>query len=134
MARHYFPGENPLGKHVAIDRDPRTGGWYGDDQPYEIVGVVGDAKYIELREPAPRTMYFNMFQDGQLSDQFVLRTSVNPSSMAGTVRPIVRDVLKTVPVTKVITLSDQVDAAIVPERLMATLSEFFGVLGAALAG
>jgi predicted permease len=134
MARHYFPGENPIGKRVAIDRDRRTGNWYGDDQPYEIVGVVGDAKYIELREPAPPTMYFNMFQDGQLAHQFVLRTSVAPTSIAGQVRPIVRDVLKTVPVTKVITLSDQVDAAIVPERLMATLSEFFGSLGAVLAG
>ena len=38
------------------------------------------------------------------------------------------------PVTRVTTLSDQVDSNIVPERLMATLSEFFGVLGAALAG
>jgi predicted permease len=134
MARYYFPGGNPIGKHVRIDRDSRTGGWYGDDQPYEIVGVVGDSKYIELREAPPRTMYFNMFQEARLSHQFVLRTTVDPRSVAGDVRRTVRDILKTVNVRKVITLSEQVDAAIVPERLIATLSGSFGALGAILAG
>ncbi len=134
MARHYFPGVSPIGKHVTIDRAAQTGGWYGNDQPYEIVGVVGDAKYIELREVPPRTMYFNMFQEGRLQSQFALRTSVDPASVTSEVRRAVRDVLKTVPVTKVTTLSDQVDAAIVPERLIATLSGFFGGLGAVLAG
>ena len=43
------------------------------------------------------------------------------------------DVLKTVPVAKVTTLADQVDASIVPERLIATLSGFFGALGSVLA-
>ncbi|MEO6436293.1 MAG: ABC transporter permease, partial [Tepidisphaeraceae bacterium] len=134
MARYYFPGANPIGKHVAIDRDPRSGGWYGSDQPYEVVGVAGDAKVSELREPAPRTMYFNMFQEARLSHQFSMRTSVNPESVTGAVRRAVQDVLKTVPVTRVTTLSDQVDAAIVPERLIATLSGLFGALGAVLAG
>ena len=54
--------------------------------------------------------------------------------MAGAVRRVIGDVLKTALVTRVRTLSEQVDADIVPERLIATLSEFFGVLGAALAG
>jgi ABC-type antimicrobial peptide transport system permease subunit len=134
MARYYFPGENPIGKHVTIDRDPRSGGWYGSDQPYEIVGVAGDSKISELREATRRTMYFNMFQEARLSHQFSLRTSVDPHSVTGAVRRAVRDVLKTVPVTRVTTLSDQVDAVILPERLVATLSGFFGALGAMLAG
>ena len=45
-----------------------------------------------------------------------------------------RDALKTVPVKTVTTLADQVDSNIVPERLIATLSEFFGCLGVVLAG
>ena len=44
-----------------------------------------------------------------------------------------RDLLKTVPVVRVITLADQVDASIVPERLIAMLSGLFGALGALLA-
>jgi putative ABC transport system permease protein len=134
MARHYFPGINPIGKDVAIDRDPNTGGWFGSDQPYEIVGLVGAVKAIDLRDAPFPTMYFNMFQENRLLDQFELRTIVNPASLSGTVRRIVRGVLKTVPVTRVTTLADQVDSNIVPERLIAILSESFGVLGAALAG
>jgi putative ABC transport system permease protein len=134
MARHDFPGVNPIGKHVAIERDPKTGGWFGSEQPYEIIGLVGDAKAVELRDAPYPTMYFNMFQESQLVHQFELRTTVDPESVAGTVRRIVRDVLKTVPVTRVTALADQVDSNIVPERLIATLSEFFGCLGVVLAG
>src|SRR5437016_5334454 len=54
--------------------------------------------------------------------------------MAGTARRVIGDVLKTALVTRVRTLSEQVDSDIVPERLIAILSEFFGILGAALAG
>ncbi len=134
MARRYFPGVDPIGKHVAIDPDPKNGGWFGTDQPYEIVGLVGDAKTFELRDAPYPSIYFNMFQESRLLDHFELRTAVAPESIAGTVRRMVRDVLKTAPVTSVTTLADQVDSNIVPERLIATLSEFFGCLGAALAG
>jgi len=134
MARHYFPGVNPIGKHVAIDRNPKSGGWFGNEQPYEIIGLVGDAKAIELRDAPYPTIYFNMFQEGQFMHQFELRTTAAPESVAGTVRRMVRDVLKTVPVERVATLAGQVDSNIVPERLVATLSESFGCLGVVLAG
>ena len=134
LARRYFAGVDPIGRHVAIDREAKAGLWYGDDQPYEIVGIVGDAKYIELRDPAPPTMYFDMFQEGRISNQFLLRTEVDPSSVAGAARRAIRGVLPSAQVSRVTTLSAQVDAAIVPERLIATLSAFFGALGVVLAG
>jgi putative ABC transport system permease protein len=134
MARHYFPGADPVGKLVAIDPDPKNGGWFGTDQPYEIVGLVGDAKTFELRDAPYPSIYFNMFQESRLQDHFELRTAVAPESIAMTVRRLVRDVLNRVPVTSVTTLADQVDSNIVPERLIATLSEFFGCLGVVLAG
>src|SRR6202011_4061720 len=58
----------------------------------------------------------------------------DPMAMAETVRRMARDVLIDVPVKRVTTLAAQVDSNIVPERLIATLSEFFGGLGAVLAG
>ena len=124
VARHYFRGSSPIGRHVAFD---------GEDMPYEIVGVVGDAKYLDLHEAAPRTVYLNSFQEGRISSQFALRTNVAPALAVAAVRQAVRDVLKTVPVTKVTTMADQMDASIVPERLIAALSGMFGTLGAALA-
>ena len=95
---------------------------------------MSDAKYYEIREAANRIIYLPAFRDGRVNAQnFVLRTNIDPQSVAGDVRRKVRDVLKTMPVAGVTTLSDQVDASIVPERLIATLSLWFGALGALLA-
>jgi predicted permease len=124
MARHYFGDASPIGKHVLFD---------GDDRPYEIVGVVGDAKYRDAGEATPRTIYFNAFQDGRLFSQFSIRTSIAPAAVAGEVRRAVREAAKNITVARVTTLADQVDASIVPERLIAMLSGLFGALGALLA-
>jgi len=129
MARYYLGDTNPIGKHVTLDRDWKG---FGEDKPYEIVGVVGDAKYYEIREAPPRTIYFNTFQEGRPASQFAIRTAVAPAAVAAEVRRTVRDVLKTVPVQRIATMAEQVDASIVPERLIATLSGLFGALAAVL--
>ena len=58
---------------------------------------------------------------------------MNPTAVAPQVRRAVEEVLKTVRIGKVTTLTDQVDASLVLERVMATLSGMFGALGAFLA-
>jgi len=127
MARYYFAGGSPIGKHVTLDHV--TGDAAATS--YEIVGVVGNAKYYEIREPMPRTIYLPAFQEGRVFGRdFVLRTNIVPLAVAGDVR---RAVPKAIPVTRVTTLSDQVDASIVPERLIAALSGTFGALGSLLA-
>ena len=134
MARRYFPGLDPIGKYVRIDRSPRSGGWFGSDQPYRIVGLAGDAKAEELRDAPYPTMYFDMFQDNRFLYQFVLRSSGNPLSLAAAAQQTARHILPGATVSRIATLAGQVDSNIVPERLIATLSEAFGALGAALAG
>ncbi len=130
LARYYFGGASPIGKHVTLEHV--TGA--GIDKSYEIVGMVADAKYYEIREPTPRTIYLPAFQDGKvLAQNFVLRTNVDPTSVAGDVRRTLGSVLKTIPVARITALSDQVDATIVTERLIAALSELFGGLGSLLA-
>ncbi len=124
LARYFFGDGNPLGRHITFD---------GDSQPFEIVGVVGNAKSGGMSEPALRFVFFNSFQLGSDSSHFALRTSIEPELVAGDVRRVVRELLKTVAVENIKTLSDQVDGAIVPERLSAVLSGFFGTLGALLA-
>ncbi len=123
MARYYFANRDPIGKHVTLD---------GSDQPYEIVGVVGNANYYEIREPALRTMFLDASQFPGSASNFALRTSLDPTAIAPGVRRIVRESLKTIPVTRITTLTDQIDASIVPERLIATLSGSFGLLGSLL--
>jgi ABC-type antimicrobial peptide transport system permease subunit len=95
--------------------------------------VAGDAKYTEIRGPTPRTFYSNAFQQGLRSPRFALRTNVAPTAIAGEVRRTVRGLFRTVPVVEEITLEDQVNASIVPERLIAMLAGLFGILAAVLA-
>jgi MacB-like periplasmic core domain len=61
MARHYFGNGDPIGRRVTFD---------GDNTSHEIVGVVEDAKYMDIREPAPRTIYLNTFQESRVASQF----------------------------------------------------------------
>ncbi len=125
MAHYYFGARSPIGMHVTFD---------GDDRPYQIVGVVGNTKYLEIREATYRAIYLDTFQDPPVASQFALRTGIDPDAVAPEVRRTVLALLKTVPVKEVTTLSDQVEASIVLERLLARLSGLFGVLGAMLSG
>ena len=95
--------------------------------------MAGDSKYYEIREATWRTIYLDTFQEAEPASRFALRTSVDPLSVAPDVRRVVRDLFKTVSVERISTLDNQVDATIVPERLVATLSGWFGGLGSALA-
>lgn len=124
MACHYFASCDPIGKYVTFD---------GDANPYQIVGVAGNAKYYEIREAPLRTIYLDAFQVPRPPLTFALRTSVPPQAVATAARRTARELLKDVPVARVTTLSEQVDATIVPERLIATLSGLFGALGSLLA-
>jgi len=125
MARYYFGTSSPLGHRFTIEGDDAT--------PFEIVGVVGDAKYLDLHETPPRTIYENVFQGGPGANaKIVLRSDVPPASVVSSVRRAVHDVLPTVPVARVTTLAEQVDASILPERLIALSSVIFGIVAAAL--
>jgi putative ABC transport system permease protein len=130
MARYYFAGQNPLGKHIAFEHD-----WASmDGKAYEIIGIVGDAKYYEIREPVHRTVYIDAFQDWSAPSNFILRTATAPSTVIPAVRRALSESLKTIPISGLATMTNQVDASIVPERLIATLSGIFGGLGSLLAG
>jgi len=125
MARYYFGEANPIGRRVTLERD---------DQPFEIVGVVGDAKYLDLHEAPPRTIYLCAFQaQGVNANRFAIRTNGNLAAVAAEARRAVASVMIGVPVESVTTLAAQMDASIVPERLIATLSALFGALGSLLA-
>jgi predicted permease len=122
VAHQYFAGRDAIGRHVWLENER---------DPYEIVGIVGDAKYHEVRDSAPPTVY--VFAPMSRESTLSLRTSVRPTAIAADARRIVDGVFGSASVRRVTTLAEQVDAAIVPERLMASLAGFFGGTGALLA-
>ncbi|HEV2444493.1 MAG TPA: ABC transporter permease [Candidatus Sulfopaludibacter sp.] len=124
MARYYFSNASPLGKHLSFD---------GHTGSYAIIGVAADAKYSDLHEPMVRVAYVDEFQDAIPSGNLALRTSIDPNAVAGAAVRMVRQILPAAPVTRVISLQDQIDRSIIPERLVAALSGLFGALGTLLA-
>jgi predicted permease len=126
MASFYFPGQNPLGKRFDIGLKPAGG-------QIEIVGVVKNLKFYDLRGEAARIVFVPHFQDAPRAMTFAVRTAVNPNKLISAIRGRVRSLAGDVPVVQVRTLEAQIDDALVQERLIAALSGFFGSLAMALA-
>jgi predicted permease len=120
MARFYFGESNPIGRRFTLE---------GDQEPYEIVGVAGDAKYTDPQEATVNTIYLPRLR----GRNFTVRTAGAPADVADEARRAVSDVLQAARVERVTTMAEQVDAALVPERLIALLSGVFGALGSLLA-
>jgi predicted permease len=127
MAHYYFGASNPIGRLFVIDGHA--------DRPLKIVGVVADAKYQDLHETPPRTFYMNALQGGGLGSNkiVVMRTRAGAiATVAADVQRAVREIAPTLPAAQITTLAEQLDASILPERLISLLSTFFGVAAAVL--
>jgi predicted permease len=127
-ARFYFHDSNPLGKRVSFPGQQVT-----DD--YEIVGIVGDARYESLREPAGRMVYVPIQQSLDPIRGVVLTVDGrgNESELVLKIREAVR---RTVPggfLTNIATIEQQIGESLVQERLLAILASFFGALALVLA-
>lgn len=131
FARHYFAGRNAVGQRVTLENVTLTRG----PSIYEVIGVVGNANYSEIREPQSRIVYLPAFRSNRvIAGSLIVRTTVPPERIMADVRRLVRESGNTIEVRRMITLSDQIDASIVMERMMGTLAGFFAGLGALLAG
>jgi predicted permease len=131
-ARDCFGNENPIGRHITLSHITLTKG----ERTFEVVGLVRDAKYNDLQQAAPPTIYADLLQQGYTGSehsQLAIRTKIDPDGVASAVRQIEGAVLKDVPIVRTMTMSEQIDSSIVPERLIAMLSAGFGALGAMLA-
>ena len=129
LARRFFPKGGALGKYFRVHADPGK-----PAPPIQIVGLAKDAKYESLREESHATAYFPVAQIPEDAEEqvFELRTAARPSALVPSVQEAVASVSKTIPL-EFRTLAEQVDDSLVQERLLATLSTFFGALALFLA-
>jgi predicted permease len=128
FARKYFPEGSPLGYHI---------GWGdGPDTVYdmEIVGVVEDAKYEDLRGEVPRQVFVNYTQSEWATGMTAyVRTARDSEAMFAAIREEVSKLDASMPIFDMNTMEDQLDRSLAIERLVALLSSAFGVLATLLA-
>jgi predicted permease len=123
MAEKYFGGRNPIGLHITGKRN------LGRAATYEIVGICANAKYTNLRQPIAPTFYYPYTQQRHFYGMnFYLQTAGGPTALVPAVRHVVHDLDPSLLVTDIRSQSDQIDESIVPERMLARLASFFGVL------
>jgi macrolide transport system ATP-binding/permease protein len=127
LARQYFGGESPLGRHVSL------GG-----PLVEIVGVAKDAKFNSLRDPGSRVVYLPFRQRPDwhppiVQMTFAIRTEQNPLAVATSARRQIQGFDRSLPIVSVKTAKEQVQDSLVDERLIAWLSGSFGGLALTLA-
>jgi putative ABC transport system permease protein len=129
FARKYFPGQSPIGRTFSLEAAP------GRPQPqYQIIGLVKDAKYTDLREDFKPIGYFAAAQDDDPGPSLDL--VVHSSLSLATLNPaLTRTIREVVPNATVVynTIDTYVRDSLVTERLMAWLSGFFGLLGMVIA-
>jgi predicted permease len=127
MAKQFFPGENPVGRHFA------QGDKFDMAKAFEIVGVVKDSRYFNIREPVESMIYVPIWRFGSGSATLLLRSTGKPESLAGSVRREVQSIDPAIPVLLTRTMEEQFDNTISQERVVTTLSGFFGILAVLLA-
>jgi putative ABC transport system permease protein len=125
-AAHYWPSENPIGKHVKI-------GIGGVDGDCEIVGVVKNEKTDSLRE-APLGIVYLPFRLSFLPFMALhVRTAGSAAPAISALMREVRSLDRNVLVRDATTMAAQIDRSIALDRLMASLTALFGLLAVVLA-
>ncbi|HKG58790.1 MAG TPA: ABC transporter permease [Pyrinomonadaceae bacterium] len=129
MARRYWPGEDAVGKRIALGRIRSQEDWF------QVVGIVKDVRQFELNaEPKPQ-MYLSYRQAGFFdSRDLVVKTDVDPASMAATVRKTVWEIDKDQPVSNIQTMEEILADSIARQRFSMLLLAIFAAVALVLAG
>ena len=120
---------NPIGRRVVVEETPTE-----PETAYEIVGVVRDAKFDDLKETRVSMMFLPALQDPQPATwrQFLIRSSLPQAEITASVNKALTEVNPSLD-TVFEWFQTMVQGSMLRERLMATLSGFFGVLALVLA-
>ena len=136
MSRRFFPDDDPVGKYLRFDFVP-------DEQPRQIVGVVGDTLLGPLQTMRTPAVYVPHVQQGptfvgpfvyqRIGMTFVLRTAGDPLAMLPEVKRAVAEIDRTTPVAAVRTVEQTLDSHLQQLRLSMWLLGMFGAMAALLA-
>lgn len=130
FVRRFLPDGRAIGTRIFRERGPRAG------EPIEIVGVVEDSKWVNLRDDSP-PMYYRPYRQmgGTPTMRFVLRGSVSTDldRLSRNLIAVAHSVDKHLRLSNVVPFREVVDRTLVRERLVAQVSTAFSALALAIA-
>ncbi len=121
----YLPNQNPIGRHLIKGSSFKAPG-------SEIVGVVADSRWRDIREKAPPMVFFSLWQQPIPDFEMVLRVTT-PQGIQGEVRKALREIDSRLPILDSKTLDSQVESSLNQQKLLTSLSSVFGLLALTLA-
>jgi predicted permease len=125
-AEFFFPHQQALGRYVRN----RVTTEFPQKVECQVIGIAEDAKFYDLRQGPPRTIYFPLSQE-RIDDLgnlvFLIHTPSKAQAVAA-FRKTLSEVAPTIPLVIFVTLREQMDAALGSEELITLLSIFFGLL------
>jgi putative ABC transport system permease protein len=128
MARRYWPGENAIGKRVAFGRAEKEADWI------QIVGVVKDVRQYDLITEVKPQMYLSYQQiPFFVPRDLVVKTDVDPLSMAATVRKTIWEIDKDQPVSNIRTMDEIASESVARQRFSMLLFAIFAGVALLLA-
>jgi predicted permease len=128
FAKRYFGTSNPIGRRVGFGSDPNT------PTPIEIIGVVRDAKYTDVRDEVQLQLFFPYLESSNPGGFTVyMRTGRPAGEMFAAARKVVQQLDPNMPVHATRTLERQVAQSLRRERLVATMTATFGSIATLLA-
>jgi predicted permease len=125
FVHEYFPGENPIGKHIVPSM--------GEGVPsYEIVGVVGDT-LEDQATPLYQTIYYPLYAGTERSAVLAVRAASDPTALALPVQKIIAELDRDLPVANVLTMDQIIGQSTLNQSFDAKLMLSFAVLSLVLA-
>jgi ABC-type antimicrobial peptide transport system permease subunit len=126
FAEKFNLGRDAVGKWIGVDGD--------DDLDVQIVGLVQDAKYHDVKEQVPPLFFTPYRQDESLGAMtFYVRTASDPRQILRSVPGVISGLDPNLPVENLKTLQQQVREIVFADRLISTLSAAFALLATLLA-
>jgi predicted permease len=119
MAQRFFGNGSALGKHIQLVE--------GHHPQLEIVGIVADSKYNDLRE-GPTDFFYIPGTHGDLE----IRANSSAKTLAGSLPTIFHSLDSSVTITGIRTLREQIDDSLHSDRLIAALCTTFSLLALVL--
>jgi len=135
LARRYFPGENPLGKHISTGRNPSdTSDKDISEHPWwTVVGVVSDVRYSWISKEEVPTIYGSFRQWPPYYTTVVLRTKNDPTGLISAVHTEIAAVDPELPLYNIKPMDRVITESIIGIAYVATMMAVLGVIALILA-